>query len=692
MSGVVFDNLLTTRNRGLQAEAEILAHDFGFRAAVATKDQATVRSALDNLAARLDLNLAFVVGLDGHLVAQDETLGVKLPQSVVRAVQSDYPVAGIFHIGGVAYEGVAAPILTPEPAGWVVFARTLGSTDMAQLERLSAIPLHAAVLSRRSDGTWMALDTRHPLRSRPELRARIGRALAVSTPKPFRSTDPDGAALVFVHRLTGLGDDQQVALLLRYPLADALKPFHALFANIVAIGLIAILLLVVGSWVIARNLTRPISALEEAAQRLRRGETARVVVGGGDEIASLGYTFNAMADGIVEREASLKQARDLAQAADRAKSEFLANMNHEFRTPLNGVLGSASVLSSTRLDPDQRKMLGLIERSGEGLQRILDAVLDMVEIGAGGIELLEAPFDLAALLQALADEAALAAHAKGVAFEYTPIEEGWVHGDARRVTQALSNLLSNAVKFTEQGRIILKASRLPGSHIYRFEVHDTGVGFDPQRVAEMFQPFSQADGSLTRKFGGAGLGLSLARQVARAMGGEIVADGVLERGATFVFTVPLVSHARPAPLIEQTPSAPQSSAMEDDLEPSPLRVLLAEDHPANRMVVELILGAIGVDLVSVENGALAVEAYRERSFDVVLMDLQMPVMDGLTAIKLIRAHETEAARPSAPIIVLSANVQSEHLRASAAAGADRHLAKPIVASVLIAALEDVLAA
>jgi signal transduction histidine kinase/CheY-like chemotaxis protein len=692
-SGEVFDNLLSLRIEGLLNEAEVLAHDFGFRAAVATGDRATITSALDNLASRRDLNMAFVVDLKGRVTARDDRVAAALPADMIRAVRADGPVSGVFHIKGIAYEAVATPILTPEPAGWMVFAKAVGRPDMARLERLSAIPLHAAVLVQWRDGLWRGLDGQPAALSGPVFQRQVARAFAAAQPAPFRIGGAGGASLVLARRLAGLGEGQRAVLVLRYPFADALRPFHALIASIAAIGVAAVLMLVVGTWLIARTVTQPIQALEDAARRLQHGETVRVTIRSDDEIARLGSTFNAMADGIVEREARLKQARDLAQAADRAKGEFLANMNHEFRTPLNGVLGAASVLAGAGLAPEQARLVRMIETSGESLERMVDKVLDMVELGAGQIELMDEPFDLYALVRRLAKPAAVVAEAKGLAFAYDLPQagDGWVRGDRRRLGQILSNLIDNAVKFTERGEVSVKLARTDGG--WRFEVRDTGVGFDPSEADQVFQPFRQGDGSMTRRFGGVGLGLSLARRVARAMGGDISAEGARGRGACFTLLAPLAAvrasnPPNPTTLAEAGTRA-AGEPEEARVEASP-RVLMAEDHLVNRKVVELILGAAGVELLTVENGAEAVALFQAQAFDAVLMDLQMPVMDGLTAIRHIREWERQAERPRTPIVVLSANVQVEHLKASAAAGADNHLSKPLSAPVLLAALETVL--
>ena len=702
-SGVVFDNLSDVRYRKMADEADILAHDFGFRAAVATNDSPTARSALANLASRFGISLAFVVTPDGRVMAADPSQDGALPTGVVATVQSGDVASGVFVRGGVVYEAASAPVLTPAPAGWVVFAAPLGAEAMTGLTKLSALPLQADILQQGADGAWNSLmDPRHP-KAANNLAALVSQSLKSKDIQAAKISGPDGGGVGLVRRLPLLDDGQHLVLLLRCPLKAALAPYASLVLNILLIGSLGLLSLIAASWFLARTLTRPISALADAARGLQRGETARVAVDGDDEIARLGLVFNAMAGEIVERETSLRKARDVAEAANRAKSTFLANMNHEVRTPLNGVLGVASVLRTTQLDGRQHQMVGLIEESGTTLQHILNDMLDMVELDSGEIVLEPRPFSLAASVRGLGAGAAAAAKAKGLAVHLKADEQtlGWVSGDRRRIEQILDNLLSNALKFTDDGEVSLSVARDPDG-AYRFVVSDSGMGFDPANLDKMFEPFSQIDGSMTRRFGGTGLGLCLARDLARAMGGEVSAEGVLGEGARFTLTLPLqaveppaeeangAEHLPAAPATETLAAAVDMAPAEEPAEASGVRVLVVDDHAANRQVIELILGSVGIDLVSAENGAEAVDAFKAQPFDAVLMDLQMPVMDGFTAISLIRAHERETNAARTPIIVVSANAQAEHRSASAEAGADSHLAKPILAPKLLAVLEEVL--
>jgi len=381
-------------------------------------------------------------------------------------------------------------------------------------------------------------------------------------------------------------------------------------------------------------------------------------------------------------ELNLQRARDAAEAANRAKSEFLANMSHEIRTPLNGVMGVASALGRTELSEGQREMVGLITSSAETLESLLSDVLDLARIESGRLELKAEDFDLA---QAVADVAALfepSARAKGLELtvETSPDAAGRFVGDAPRIRQVLSNLVSNAVKFTDTGAVAIRlvAGPAEAGAALSLSVTDSGIGFDAEAAARLFDRFEQADGSITRRYGGTGLGLAISRSLAEAMGGQLRATSTPGRGSTFTLELALPRAARGS----AAPQArPDENAPRADL--GRLRVLLAEDHPTNRRVVELILGAAGVALTCVKDGAEAVDAWAAGDFDLILMDMQMPVMDGLSATRAIRDAEARRGGPRIAIYSLTANAMPEHARASGEAGADGHLTKPISAEALL---------
>jgi PAS domain S-box-containing protein len=412
-----------------------------------------------------------------------------------------------------------------------------------------------------------------------------------------------------------------------------------------------------------------------------------------DESGEIVRIINVMrnVDQVKRAEINLKRARDAAEAANRAKSEFLANMSHEIRTPLNGVMGVASALSRTELSEGQHEMVGLITSSAETLEALLSDVLDLARIESGRLELKADPFELT---QAVRDVASLfepSAAAKGLALKVDAgrATSGLVIGDAARLRQVISNLVSNAVKFTEAGSVSIRLrTRRAGKHTaVKLSVTDTGIGFDAAAAERLFERFEQVDGSITRRYGGTGLGLAISRSLIEAMGGRLSAVAEPGRGASFTLELAL---PRAKGVAAGGASASPEAAGEVDL--SRIRVLLAEDHPTNRRVIELILGAAGVNLTCVENGAEALDAWRGGGFDMVLMDMQMPVMDGLTATRAIRDDERRGGRARTPIYALTANAMAEHAKASAEAGVDGHLTKPISAEALLGAVAETAAA
>jgi signal transduction histidine kinase/ActR/RegA family two-component response regulator len=378
---------------------------------------------------------------------------------------------------------------------------------------------------------------------------------------------------------------------------------------------------------------------------------------------------------------ALVEARDAAEAANAAKSQFLANMSHEIRTPLNGVIGVAQALAGTNLSPQQAEMLELIQSSGRTLQVLLSDILDLARVESGRMELSEEAFDLGRAVRDAARLYEASAREKGLQFfvEITPEADRWIAGDAVRLKQILTNLVSNAVKFTTEGFVSLTAAEGPqrnGAQMLRFSVEDTGIGFDCQTRERLFSRFEQADGAITRKFGGSGLGLAISRQLAEMMGGELDCESEPDGGSAFILTVPFKA--------AEPPAAAGGALVEDETgDRRTVRVLLADDHPVKRRVVEMIQAQADEAQTSLEDGAQALEALRESDFDLILMDMQMPVMDGLTATREIRLHEAAMGLERTAIVMLTANALPEHIVAAQAAGADLHLAKPFDAAVLL---------
>ncbi|MNQ26020.1 Sensory/regulatory protein RpfC [compost metagenome] len=372
--------------------------------------------------------------------------------------------------------------------------------------------------------------------------------------------------------------------------------------------------------------------------------------------------------------AELERARAGAEAANRAKSAFLANMSHELRTPLNGIIGLVELLAGTPLSVRQQELARVIQASAERLRGLIGDILDLARIESGEVEITREAFDLGAEVERAVALCALKASEKGLDLQlHQEVETERVVGDPLRLKQVLINLLNNAIKFTDAGSVSLDVSRLEGDR-RRFEVRDTGMGFSVEQRETLFERFHQADDAVSRNAGGAGLGLTLCRDLVEAMGGVINACAQPGAGATFWFELPLEPAGQ---------AAEEKARARSDLErPAVTRVLAADDNETNRRVLELILEAAGVSVMTVNDGAMAIEAWRQSEFDVVLMDMMMPGTDGLAATRAIRALEIREGRPRTPIVMLTAHTLEEHVAAALAAGADLHLAKPITASSL----------
>ncbi len=428
---------------------------------------------------------------------------------------------------------------------------------------------------------------------------------------------------------------------------------------------------------------------EETVTTSSRGKrifTTKKVATYGEEGARHIVTVGEDVTERIEIRQALHTALSAAEEAALSKSVFLANMSHEIRTPLNGIVAIADILQREDLLPRVRDMVNIISASGETLERLLSDILDQARIESGQITLETAPFHLGDMVRATAALGELKAREKGVALniDLSPEVDVSVEGDMVRVRQILTNLVSNAVKFTEAGQVTITGYRCAEGRV-RFDVRDTGEGFDEATRDRIFGRFQQADNTITRKYGGTGLGLAISRELAALMGGHLDCEGRPGNGATFWFELPL-------PEVEdiRVPLEMQAQATA----PPQLRILVADDHPTNRRVIELMLAG-AADVACVENGQEALDALAADHFDLVLMDMQMPVMDGLTAIRHQRAREASglaANEGRLPIIMLTANALPEHVSASLAAGADRHLDKPITAATLFAALTDVFSA
>jgi signal transduction histidine kinase/ActR/RegA family two-component response regulator len=459
---------------------------------------------------------------------------------------------------------------------------------------------------------------------------------------------------------------------------------HELMVRVILISGLAIAAFMAAFAVAQRQVIRPLGQLVQAAEAIGQGDySVRPRISGrNSELAILASAFSRMATDIEERVTELAQARDAATASDRAKSLFLANMSHEVRTPLAAVLGMLDLARPGTTDPFVRKYLDTAEHSARHLLAIVNDILDFAQLEKGRLVVASAPFSVRALVESTIPLVAIAAEERGNCVDVRLADDlpRQVLGDEGRLRQVLLNLLSNAVKFTSQGKISVEARTVDAGSRLLLTVADSGIGMAPEMQQRIFESFVQADESIARRFGGTGLGLPICRQLLTLMGGSISVESSPGQGSLFTVELPC------RPVVEAVVATAHPRT---DRPRRALRILAADDAPTMRILLEALLTRDGHDCDLVGDGNEALAAVQANDYDAVLMDVQMPRLDGLEATRLIR--KTGGPRSRVPIVFVTASAMAGDEERFLAAGGDGYVSKPIAPDLLRAVLDKALA-
>lgn len=446
-----------------------------------------------------------------------------------------------------------------------------------------------------------------------------------------------------------------------------------------AAGLAFALIFGIGLRFLARRLIRPLANLSATMARAEKGESGlRADISGPQDLAEMAHAFNSMMVALEQREQELRSARDSALRFAKLKSDFAATVSHEIRTPLNGVIGTLDMLKLGKLNNEQQELLGLAWESSQYLLELINNILDFSRLEAGRMGVDACDFALQPLIDGVIGMFHTQAAGKGLEVTATVAPEvpKILNGDPARIRQILINLIGNAVKFTGQGSVTLTVETVKDGEVLQFSVRDTGIGIAEEHQSVIFDSFTQADTSTTRRYGGSGLGLSICKQITHLLGGEIGVDGRPGQGSLFWFTIPCVT-GRPVSL--QRPEAEAHPL-------GGLRILIAEDNVTNQLVAAGMLRLIGCSSAIARNGEEAVSLWQDGDWDLILMDCSMPEMDGFQATAAIRQQEAGRGK-HIPILAMTANTLPADIARCKASGMDDHLPKPLTLNTLTSCLE-----
>lgn len=704
----VFLNEMTVAKANFDSNVETIAKDWALRSAVGQGiDGDSIVSIVANHGNRIGADAALIVNNKFETIAlYSKHKNQTFSPEALNLDSRDKQLAWMSVVGDKVFMLSAEPIKAPNQIGWLIMGKMLDADFMERIKRLISLDINLLVSndhikinplstmeSAKRGQYWLNRDTM-------DLKSFVGK---------IDTVEIAGEELIVLPFMLAANDQFKFIIILQDSISESLKSFNTFLLELVPYFIFGVLLAVLGSYYIARSITRPVGRLLEAAKRVASGHyTEHIRVSEKSELGELASEFTHMQDAVMARERKIKeQAEEIKQAnkskfevviankkkqmaeeATKAKSRFLANVSHEIRTPLNALIGYSEMLTDDKVSVEKREnAVNAINSGGRHLLSIVNDVLDVSKIEADKIDLEHIDINLKHLLEEVKSNMQGLAQEKGIQFTldlHFPLP-AYFNSDPTRLKQILFNLCNNAIKFTEKGEVGVSVYLNQFGRQLQFDVRDTGLGMTQKQQQKLFAAFSQADQSTSRKFGGTGLGLYISKELIDLLGGSIEVNSELGAGSTFSVFLPWEKAQNSTMLLDEKcvrNDVPATQKVANDAPNLAASILCADDNEDNRILLEYLLGKTGAKLHFVENGKQAVETALANTFDLILMDMQMPEMDGLEATKLLKS-----AGFSQPIIMLTANVDEASKKQVYAAGADGHIGKPFDTQVLYNLLE-----
>lgn len=694
----VFSNEVKIAKQHLDSSVETVAKDWALRSAIGKgEDPESIKSVLFNHGRRINADIALVLNTQFMLIAQygneDMTVDQSLAQHLDEQQRSN---AWITLVGNEPFMMSAEPIKAPATIGWLLMGKRLNTPFLNRVKDLVSLDINLAALNQERSQLLLSTANNTPSVQQGLLKLTEVFVASGSADGMHTVGEEDWVALPF-----GIFDNQQqhFVVVLQDSISAWLTSRNVFMLELLPFFIVGVLLALVGSFFIARSITRPVGRLLEASKLVASGSyTENIAISEKSELGELAREFGKMQSAVMEREQKIKdqaeeirqtntvkyqvemaqKEQQLAASATEAKSRFLANVSHEIRTPLNSIIGYSEILSSPDSNKkDKAKAALAVHNGGQYLLNIVNDVLDLSKIEAGKIQLDKKDVSLIGVLDEVSAYMQGFAQEKKLSFKLSlnlplPYE---INTDTTRLKQILLNLCNNAIKFTEQGTVDLQVHLDTYKKRFIFVISDTGPGMSDEQQLRLFSAFSQGNQSTSRKYGGTGLGLYISKQLTEMLGGHIKVTSQLGEGSQFAVYMPWVEASDTRNITSQAEvETLRSKEVKPDLDIPQFdaRILCADDNEDNRELVAYLIRKTGAKLVLVEDGLQAVKVAKEQSFDLVLMDMQMPNMDGLEATQNIIEQGV-----TAPIVMLTANADSASKKQMLAAGAKAHFAKPI---------------